>query len=198
MLMSMIWAPWSALRRAACAICSGSAPAIWTEIGPGSPLWSVRRRVFAVAYSNAFEVTISGDREPCPMRLASWRNGRSVTPAMGATNRLFRKCESRLVALEMGKGDARQTRILTDGAAVDKSENHRLRIPGSPSSTNGSWPRSDCGPRRTCLKAGGRAPAPLTFPPQGQARAPTSCVWRRNGAAAAACPAPSALRRERV
>jgi hypothetical protein len=32
-----------------------------------------------------------GDGEPAPIFLQSWRKGRSVTPAMGATNRLFRK-----------------------------------------------------------------------------------------------------------
>ncbi len=48
MLMSMIWAPWSALWRAASAIMAGSAPAICTEIGATSPSWLARRRVLAL------------------------------------------------------------------------------------------------------------------------------------------------------
>ena len=37
------------------------------------------------------EVTISLTARPAPSRLHSMRNGRSVTPAIGATNRLFGK-----------------------------------------------------------------------------------------------------------
>ena len=36
-------------------------------------------------------MTISDTARPAPRRLQSWRNGRSVTPAMGATKRLLRK-----------------------------------------------------------------------------------------------------------
>ena len=48
MLMSMICAPLSALYLAASPIIAGSAPAICTEIGSTSPVWSARRRVFSL------------------------------------------------------------------------------------------------------------------------------------------------------
>ncbi len=59
MLMSMICAPRSTLRRAAAAIWAGSAPAICTTMGPDSPRWSVRRSVLPVSRSSGFAATIS-------------------------------------------------------------------------------------------------------------------------------------------
>jgi hypothetical protein len=89
MLMSMICAPWSTLKRAASAIMAGSAPAIWTETGASSPVWSMRRCVFLLPQSNALEDTISETARPAPCVRHNWRNGRSVTPAIGARIRLF-------------------------------------------------------------------------------------------------------------
>src|SRR5690606_2245047 len=91
MLMSMICAPRSALYLAASAIIFGSAPAICTEIGSTSPSWLARRWVLALPYSSEFDVTISDTATPAPSFLHNWRNGRSVTPAIGATKRLLRK-----------------------------------------------------------------------------------------------------------
>ena len=45
--------------------------------------------VFSEPYSSELEDTISLTAMPAPMRLHSMRKGRSVTPAMGATMRLF-------------------------------------------------------------------------------------------------------------
>jgi hypothetical protein len=49
----------------------------------------MRRSDFAVARSAGFDATISDTAYPAPRRLQSWRKGRSVTPAIGATARLF-------------------------------------------------------------------------------------------------------------
>ena len=84
MLMSMICAPWSALKRAASAITSGTVPAICTLTGSGSPTWSIRLRDFAVFQKRGSDVVISETAKPAPSRLLSNRNGLSVTPAMGA------------------------------------------------------------------------------------------------------------------
>jgi hypothetical protein len=72
---------------------SGSAPAICTEIGPGSPSWFARRTVLSLFHNALFDVIISETANPAPSRRQSWRNGRSVTPAIGATiNRLGSEC----------------------------------------------------------------------------------------------------------
>ncbi len=89
MLMSMICAPRSMLYSAASAISRASTPAICTAIGPGSPLWSERREVFSDDHNARWLVTISLTACPAPSCRHSMRNGRSVTPAIGATNRLF-------------------------------------------------------------------------------------------------------------
>ena len=91
MLISMICAPRAALWRAASAMVAGSEPAIWTEIGSTSPAWSVRKRDLRVERSSGFEDTISDTARPAPKRLQSCLNGRSVTPAIGATNKALRK-----------------------------------------------------------------------------------------------------------
>src|SRR6185295_13251466 len=44
---------------------------------------------FTVSRSCALDETISDTAIPAPIALHNWRNGRSVTPAMGATIRLF-------------------------------------------------------------------------------------------------------------
>ena len=43
-----------------------------------------------LAAESEFDVTISETANPAPIFLQSWRKGRSVTPAIGATNRLLR------------------------------------------------------------------------------------------------------------
>ncbi|CBE70176.1 protein of unknown function [Candidatus Methylomirabilis oxygeniifera] len=48
-----------------------------------------RRLVFSEPYSSELEATISLTAMPAPMLLHNMRKGRSVTPAMGATIRLF-------------------------------------------------------------------------------------------------------------
>jgi hypothetical protein len=68
---------------------AASVPAICTEIGAASPAWSARRLVFRLAHRSLREVTISLTAYPAPSRLHSWRNGRSVTPAIGAANSRF-------------------------------------------------------------------------------------------------------------
>ena len=84
MLISMICAPRSTLARAACASMSGSPPAICTDTGPGSPLWSSRWADLRVSHSRVSEVTISDTTSPAPSSRHKCRKGRSVTPAMGA------------------------------------------------------------------------------------------------------------------
>jgi len=81
----MIWAPRSALYAAASAIICASVPAICTAIGPGSPSWLARRAVLSERNRSGRDVTISLTAWPAPSRRHSWRNGRSVTPAIGAT-----------------------------------------------------------------------------------------------------------------
>ena len=88
MLMSMICAPRSMLWRAASAIICASVPAICTVMGALSPSWLARREVFSESRSSGRALIISLTAWPAPRRLHSWRNGRSVTPAIGATNRL--------------------------------------------------------------------------------------------------------------
>ena len=68
-----------------------SVPAICTAIGPGSPSWLARRDVFRLFQRSLRDVTISLTAYPAPSALHNWRNGRSVTPAMGATNNRFAK-----------------------------------------------------------------------------------------------------------
>src|SRR5574340_949166 len=58
-------------------------------MGSTSPSWLARRAVLAEPYSSEFDVTISDTAMPAPSFLQSWRKGRSVTPAMGATIRRF-------------------------------------------------------------------------------------------------------------
>ena len=59
MLMSMICAPRSTLKRAASAIIRGSAPASCTALGSISPEWSMRREVLTLAHSFGFDAAIS-------------------------------------------------------------------------------------------------------------------------------------------
>ena len=60
-----------------------------TEIGPISPSWLARLLVFSEPYSSELDATISLTAMPAPMLLHNIRKGRSVTPAIGATMRLF-------------------------------------------------------------------------------------------------------------
>ncbi len=59
-------------------------------MGSTSPSWFARRLVFSEPQSSELDDTISLTAMPAPKRLHNWRNGRSVTPAIGATKRLFR------------------------------------------------------------------------------------------------------------
>src|SRR5688500_10351578 len=58
-------------------------------MGAASPAWSARREVLRLAHRSRRDVTISLTAYPAPSRLHSWRNGRSVTPAIGATKSGF-------------------------------------------------------------------------------------------------------------
>ncbi len=84
-LISMIWAPSSTLRMAASAIIPGSPPAICTMRGSGSSRWISRFRDLDVFHSRTSDVTISVAAIAAPMLLQRLRNGRSVTPAIGAS-----------------------------------------------------------------------------------------------------------------
>src|SRR6218665_1572627 len=70
---------------------AASVPAICTAIGPGSPSWLARREVFRLDHKSLRAVIISLTAYPPPSRLHSGQNGRSVTPAIGATNNRFGK-----------------------------------------------------------------------------------------------------------
>ena len=85
MLMSMTCAPASTLRLAASARQRGSPPAICTTLGSGSSVWSRRRRDSAVSHSRGSAEIISPAASAAPRRRHSRRNGRSVTPAIGAS-----------------------------------------------------------------------------------------------------------------
>ena len=66
MLMSMTSAPSSTLSRAAAASIAGSAPAICTTRGPGSPAWSSLCRDFTLSHSRVSDVIISEAASPAP------------------------------------------------------------------------------------------------------------------------------------
>jgi hypothetical protein len=89
MLMSMIWAP-PATFSARLGEHLRSAPAICTETGPDSPAWSRRRRVLRDSRSSGRAETISETASAAPKRRARRRKGRSVIPAIGATNKPLR------------------------------------------------------------------------------------------------------------
>ncbi len=79
----------SSIRFAASLIISGSEPNSCRETGfsCGSVVRSVF--VFRLLYRIAFALTISMHKSPAPCSLHSKRNGRSVTPAIGASIRLL-------------------------------------------------------------------------------------------------------------
>src|SRR6202008_3795887 len=101
---------------AASAIIAGSVPAICTEMGAVSPSWLARREVLSVCQRSLRDVTISLTAYPAPSRLHSIRNGRSVTPAMGATHRAF---GSSIAPMCMGwdPGEGRVAHLLASRAA---------------------------------------------------------------------------------
>ena len=88
-LISMMSAPSSALKRAASASCVGSLPTICTERIPSWLLRCLRSMVLRLWVRLRSEVNISATASPAPNSRQSSRNGRSVTPAMGATTTLF-------------------------------------------------------------------------------------------------------------
>ena len=111
MLMSMICAPRSMLRRAASASAAGSAPANCTTRGSGSPSWSMRWRDLREFQSLVSEVIISEAASAAPRRRARMRNGRSVTPAMGAST----------AGAEMGQRPMRNAGGRGDGSVVSQA-----------------------------------------------------------------------------
>jgi hypothetical protein len=70
--------------RAASAIAAGSHPASWIAFGP-SPSTLAIRRVAWFSRTIAQDAIISDTTMPVPRRLARRRNGRSVTPDIGAS-----------------------------------------------------------------------------------------------------------------
>ena len=84
MLMSMMWAPRSRFILAASAITSGSQPASWMASGCSSSPLIDMRSVLRAARIIALPAIISETTRPTPQRLTRRRNGKSVTPAMGA------------------------------------------------------------------------------------------------------------------
>ena len=70
--------------RAASAIAAGSQPASCTATGPPQPSTSAMRRVVRFSRTIAQEAIISETTSPAPCCLARRRNGRSVTPDIGA------------------------------------------------------------------------------------------------------------------
>src|SRR3954469_5371463 len=78
---------------------AGSPPAICTEIGPGSPAWSRRNRLLRDSRNSGLEESISEGASAAPKRRASFLNGRSVIPAIGATSSPLRRlCAPILIA----------------------------------------------------------------------------------------------------
>ena len=69
--------------RAASAMAAGSQPANWIALGP-APSTLAMRKVAWFSRSMAQEAIISDTTIPVPSRLARRRNGRSVTPDIGA------------------------------------------------------------------------------------------------------------------
>src|SRR5882672_6718968 len=71
----------------------GAGLAVSEMVASNSLLWGsekTRRRVFSLPQRREFEATISDTARPAPNCLHSCLKGRSVTPAIGATKRLFR------------------------------------------------------------------------------------------------------------
>src|SRR4051812_34727195 len=68
-------------------------------MGPDSPAWSRRSRLLRDSRSSGFEDSISETAIAAPKRRASRRKGRSVMPAIGATNNPWaRICAPILIA----------------------------------------------------------------------------------------------------
>ncbi len=82
-LMSIRSAPRPSAIRAASAIAAGSHPASWIAFGP-APSTLAMRSVAWFSRTIAQDAIISDTTMPVPSRLASRRNGRSVTPDIGA------------------------------------------------------------------------------------------------------------------
>ena len=81
--MSIRLAPNPSAMRAASAIAAGSQPASWIEFGP-SPSTPAIRKVAWFSRTIAQDAIISETTIPVPSRFANRRNGRSVTPDIGA------------------------------------------------------------------------------------------------------------------
>ena len=83
-LMSIRSAPRSTASRAASAIASGSQPASCSALTPPHPSISAIASVLRFSRTIAQEAIISETTMPPPSRFATRRNGRSVTPDIGA------------------------------------------------------------------------------------------------------------------
>ncbi len=83
-LISIRSAPRSTAIRAASAMASGSHPASCTAFGPPASATSAMRRVVSFSRTIAHEAIISETTRPAPSLRTNRRNGRSVTPDMGA------------------------------------------------------------------------------------------------------------------
>ena len=82
-MMSIRSAPRPTAILAASAIAAGSQPASWTAFGPSALTWAMRK-VAAFSRTIAQDAIISDTTSPAPRLRASLRNGRSVTPDIGA------------------------------------------------------------------------------------------------------------------
>ncbi len=82
--MSIRSAPRSTASRAASAIAAGSQPASCSALTPPQPSISAIASVFRFSRIIAQEAIISETTMPAPSCLARRRNGRSVTPDIGA------------------------------------------------------------------------------------------------------------------
>src|SRR5262249_3269948 len=135
----------------ASAIIAGSAPAICTEIGSTSPSWLARRRVFSLPHRREFDATISDTARPAPNCLHNCRKGRSVTPAIGATKRLFRKVREPIRIDDRGVfcGSA----ILYLNASVKGRLSLARRVENSPGFTAARERRRSCDGRESAAPA---------------------------------------------
>ncbi len=86
MLMSMMRAPSPASRRATSAIAAGSRPAICTAVPVSAAASSARASAEGARASISRLATISETTSPAPKSATRPRNGRSVSPAIGASS----------------------------------------------------------------------------------------------------------------
>ena len=110
--LSSIW--WAILE-----IISGSQPKSCKDTGSSLSSIAISSSVFLFLYIIAFALTISIHNSPAPCSLHNKRNGRSVTPAIGANIKLFGKVTLPIVS---GFIIMLSTSILCGGFAFYKSK----------------------------------------------------------------------------